>query len=144
MNKHALKESSDAVQTHLTICQGIIQRMAANSTSCKAWCIALVSAILVVVADKHVPNYVLIAVLPTALFYVLDSYYLGLERCFRRSYNQFIAKIHDQGIEAEDLFVMQPTGAVWLETLSSLWSFSTITFYLALLVIIGIARQIIA
>jgi len=143
MNKHPLKESSEAVQTHLNICQNIIQRMAANSTSSKAWCIALVSAILVVVADKHVPNYVLIAVLPTALFYVLDSYYLGLERCFRRSYNEFIAKVHDQGIEAEDLFIMQPSGKVWVETLASLWSFSTAPFYVTLFVIISIAREII-
>lgn len=144
MNRHALKESSEAVQTHLNICQGIIQRMATNSTSCKAWCIALVSAILVVVADKHVPNYVLIGVLPTALFYVLDAYYLGLERCFRRSYNSFIGKVHDQGIEAEDLFIMQPTGSVWQETLISLWSFSTFPFYVTLFVVIALAREVIS
>lgn len=141
MNKHALKESSEAVQTHLNICQSIIQRMATSSASCKAWCVALVSAILVVVADKHIPNYVLIAVLPTGLFYVLDAYYLGLERCFRRSYNEFIAKVHDQGIEAEDLYIMQPSGSVWRETLSALGLFSTYPFYLTLFIIVVIARE---
>lgn len=144
MNKHLLKESSEAVQTHLGICQGIIQRMATNSASCKAWCVALVSAILVVVADKHVPKYVLIAVLPTALFYVLDAYYLGLERCFRGSYNDFIKKVHHDGIEAEDLFVMQPKGSIVWETLSSLWSFSTAPFYIVLFIVIGLASQIIS
>ena len=34
-----LDAESDAVQTHLTILQGIIQRMADNSRSCKLWCI---------------------------------------------------------------------------------------------------------
>lgn len=141
MSTHPFKESSEAVQTHLNICQGIIQRMASNSTSSKAWCIALVSAILVVVADKKVPNYVLIALIPTILFYVLDAYYLGLERCFRRSYNVFISKVHDKGIEAEDLYVMQPMGKVWQETLAALCSFSTFPFYFTLLAIIGLARE---
>jgi hypothetical protein len=142
MPNHNLKESSEAVQTHLSICQGIIQRMATNSTSCKAWCIALVSAILVVVADKKVPNYVLIAIIPTFLFCVLDAYYLGLERCFRRSYNVFISKVHDKGIETEDLFVMQPTGVIWRENLSALRSFSIWPFYLTLFIVIAIARKI--
>jgi len=144
MNKHALKESSDAVQTHLSICQGIIQRMATNSASCKAWCVALVSAILVVVADKHVPKYMLVAVLPTVVFYVLDAYYLGLERCFRESYNKFIDKVHNEGIEAADLFIMQPTGSIFWATLSSLWSFSTAPFYLMLLVVVAIAAALIS
>lgn len=143
MTSHNFKENSEAVQAHLTISQGIIQRMAGNSTSSKAWCIALVSAILVVVADKHVPNYVLIAVFPTVLFYVLDAYYLALERCFRNSYNEFIAKVHGPGIEAEDLYVMQPSGSVFTETLSSLWSFSTLPFYIILLIVIALAREII-
>ena len=39
-------ETSSAVQTHLTIVQGVIQRMAENSRSCKLWCITLVSAVL--------------------------------------------------------------------------------------------------
>lgn len=143
MNKHLLKESSEAVQTHLGICQSIIQRMATNSTSCKAWCIALVSAILVVVADKHVPKYMAIAALPTVLFYVLDAYYLGLERSFRDSYNDFIKKVHDDGIDVQDLYVMTPKGSVFWGTISALFSFSTIPFYLGLLVIVAIAAQII-
>jgi len=40
------KENSQAVQSHLSIIQSVIQRMASNSTSSKAWCITLVSAIL--------------------------------------------------------------------------------------------------
>ena len=87
-------ENSQAVQAHLSITQSVIQRMASNSTSCKTWCITLVSAILVVVADKGKPRYALIAVIPTVLFLVLDCYYLALERMFRRSYNSFIDKLH--------------------------------------------------
>ena len=46
----SLNEESPAVQTHLTIMQGVIQRMAENSRSCKVWCVTLVAAVLVLVA----------------------------------------------------------------------------------------------
>lgn len=63
---------SPAVQTHLTIVQGIIQRMAENSRSCRLWCITIVSAVLVLVARTEKPEYALAALL--LLF--LDTYYL--------------------------------------------------------------------
>ncbi len=85
---------SAAVQAHLNIAQSVIQRMAANSAACKTWCITLVSAILVIVADKGKPHYALIGVIPTILFLVLDSYYLALEKMLRHSYNNFIEKLH--------------------------------------------------
>ena len=45
-----LNENSPAVQTHLTMMQGVINRMAENSRSCKVWCVTLVAAVLVLVA----------------------------------------------------------------------------------------------
>lgn len=98
------KENAQAVQAHLGIMQSVIQRMAANSTSCKAWCIALVSAILLIVADKGKPQYALIAIIPTTLFLVLDAYYLSLESGFRESYNLFIEKLHNGELVASDLY----------------------------------------
>jgi hypothetical protein len=97
------KENSQAVQSHLTIYQNVIQRMASNSASAKAWCITLVSAILVIVADKSKPQYTMIAYIPTLLFLVLDTYYLGLEKGFRNSYNDFIRKLHKGKIKDDDL-----------------------------------------
>lgn len=55
MTNTSHKENSQAIQTHLEITQSVIQRMAVNSASCKTWCITLVSAILVIVADKGKP-----------------------------------------------------------------------------------------
>jgi len=49
---------SPAVQSYLTILQDVIGRMASNSAGAKTWCIALVSAIIVVIADKGEPGYV--------------------------------------------------------------------------------------
>jgi len=122
------RESSEAVQAHLTIAQAVIGRMASNSASCKAWCIALVSAILVLIADKGRPQLSVIAGIPVVLFLALDAYYLSLERRFREAYNGFIDKLHHGKVVAADLYAVQPTGApvkVFVEALASLsiWPF---------------------
>jgi hypothetical protein len=136
-------ENSQAVQAHLSIMQSVIQRMAANSTSCKTWCITLVSAILVIVADKGKPQYALIAIIPTLLFLVLDTYYLSLEKMFRCLYNSFIEKLHSGQVVAADLYAVSPSKYT-LETFrSSLRSFSIWPFYLSLLVMIWLVKVIV-
>jgi hypothetical protein len=129
-----INQDSPAVQAHLTIEQGVIQRMSTNSASCKAWCIALVSAILIVVAEKENVNLAFLAILPTLLFLVLDAYYLALERMFRVSYRNFIKKLHRRQIESEDLFVIAPQGQLFKNVWLSVWSFSVWPFYGTLLV----------
>lgn len=116
--------------------------MASNSGSCKAWCITLVSAILVIVADKGNPQYALIAVIPTVLFLNLDSYYLALERMFRQSYNGFIEKLHKGNVTASDLYVVSPSGNIFKTFSCSLWSFSFWPFYLTLLGMISIVEAL--
>lgn len=123
------KENSQAVQSHLTILQAVIQRMASNSASSKAWCITLVSAILVIVADKGKPEFAWIALIPTLLFLILDAYYLALERGFRNAYNAFIRKLHSEDLTANDLFVVVPEGGQLRLFGSALFSFSVWPFY---------------
>lgn len=103
---------SPAVQSYLTILQGVIGRMASNSAAAKTWCIALVSAIIVVIADKEQPRYVWIALVPVGLFFLLDAYYLGLERQFRERYNAFIGKLHEDAAEVDDVFIVTPGGGL--------------------------------
>ena len=137
------REESPAVQAHLRIAQAVIDRMSANSTSCKAWCITLVSAILVVVADKGHPNYALIAAIPTALFLALDTYYLALERCFRASYNTFIDKLHRGEVASSDLYAVTPCGSLLASFGRSLFSFSIWPFYLTLATMILATRCVV-
>jgi len=134
---------SPAVQAHLTITQSVIQRMASNSASCKAWCITLVSAILVIVADKGRPNYALLALIPTLLFLVLDSYYLALERGFRESYNSFIGKLHEGKVRAEDVYYIVPQGRPVRRLVGALLSFSVWPFYVTLIVMIWLAKVLV-
>ena len=123
------KENSQAVQSHLTILQSVIQRMASNSSSSKAWCVTLVSAILVIVADKGKPQYAWLALIPTILFLALDAYYLSLERGFRNAYNAFIKKLHEKSLQPEDLFVVVPQGGMLRLFFLSILSFSVWPFY---------------
>lgn len=139
-NTGEFKENSQAVQAHLSIMQSVIQRMATNSSSSKAWCITLVSAILVIVADKGKPQYAWIAVIPAFLFFVLDAYYLALEKGFRNSYNSFIEKLHSERLAASDLFVVVPKGGLFVLFFRSLGSFSVWPFYATLLGMIYAAK----
>ena len=103
-----VKIDSPGVQSYLGILQGVINRMASNSSGCKTWCIALVSAIVVIVADKGKPQFVWISLFPVLLFFFLDSYYLSLEVRFRDRYNDFIQKLHAEDATVEDLFIVTP------------------------------------
>lgn len=131
-----------SIQTHLGIIQNVIQRMSANSSSCKAWCISLVSAVLVIVADKGKPEYAWIALLPTVVFATLDAYYLALEKAFRNSYNRFIARIHKKELTEEDLYSVQPVGNMSKLQIEACKSFSVWGFYVSLVALISITKWV--
>ena len=128
----SLSETSPSVQAHLGILQSVIQRMGSNSTSCKAWCITVVSAILVIVADKGKPNFAFIALVPTFLFLALDAYYLALEKAVRASYAEFVKKLHSGIAKAEDLYSITPKGNHSQHQIEALKSFSVWGFYATL------------
>ena len=141
--KGFLSEASPSIQTHLGIIQGVIERMASNSSSSKAWCITLVSAILVIVADKGKPDFAFIALIPTLLFATLDIYYLAMEKGFRNSYNSFVKKVHDGTLVLDDLYSVVPEGNQTSLQFEALKSFSVWGFYVGLGVLIGLARYLV-
>jgi hypothetical protein len=142
-NNTRLDETSPSVQAHLSILQNIIQRMAANSTASKTWCITLVSAILVVVADKGKPQYTFIALIPTILFLALDAYYLALEKGFRNSYKNFVQRIHDGTATADDLYSIAPNGNQSNLQIEAFKSFSVWGFYVTIVIMIFIAKSVV-
>jgi hypothetical protein len=142
-NRHLeIDGESPSIQTHLGIMQNVIQRMATNSTSCKAWSITLVSAVLVIVADKGKPQYAWIAMLPTIIFAGLDAYCLALEKAFRNSYNDFISKVHSKSLTEDDLYSVTPKGNMSHLQWESIKSFSVWGFYISLAVLIAITKMI--
>ena len=129
--ERTLNEESDAVRTHLEIMQRVIHRMGENSRACKVWCVTLIAAILVLVARTGNAEHALIALAPTALFFVLDAYYLALERGFRRSYNAFVGKLHSGQASTSDLYTVSPSGSIPTGLLWAMFrSFSVLPFYL--------------
>lgn len=131
-----------SIQTHLGIIQNVIQRMASNSSASKAWCVTLVSAILVIVADKGKSEYAYIAFFPTLVFAALDAYYLALEKAFRNSYNAFISRLHNNSLTQEDLYSVAPKGNISRLQWQSFKSFSVWGFYVSLGVLIFITKII--
>ena len=133
-----LGAESSAVQLHLRIVQGVIGRMADNSRSCKVWCAALVSAVLVLVARTDGSHHVFIALVPALLLACLDVYYLALERAFRSSYAGFVERLHAGELRRSDLYTVEPPRRIeprsWI---SGLRSHSVWIFYgaIALLVV---------
>ncbi len=145
MEEHpVLDHDSPAVQKHLEINQSVITRMAENSRSCKVWCVTLVAAILVLVARTGKADHALIALGPTVLFYVLDAYYLSLERDFRRSYSSFVRQLHEGRVAASGLFTIAPVGSIPRGTLWAMFrSFSVPPFYAVVLGTVLLAWRLI-
>lgn len=72
---------------HLEFIQSTITRMNQNSFQIKGWMITLVSALLALYASSEKVAYILIAIVPAIVFWLLDAYYLQQERRFRGVYN---------------------------------------------------------
>ncbi len=106
-----LDPEESRIPTHLTIVQGVINRMADNSRWCKVWCVTLVSAALVLAARTDNPHHPLVALAPVVLFLILDAYYLGLERSYRWSYNGFVKHLHQGKLQAEQLYRVTKCGS---------------------------------
>lgn len=86
---------------HLEFIQSNIARMGQNSFYMKGWALAVLAAVLALyaasVGDNGYGNtvFLYVAVIPTTVFWLLDSYYLQQERKFRGVYND-VAKLSEE------------------------------------------------
>lgn len=90
---------------HLDYLQAVITRMAGNSFLAKGWSITLGTAVIGLAAKDGGPIFALIGLLPVLLFWLVDAYYLTLERGFRDLFVAAAAKYRND--EAPD-FEMTP------------------------------------
>lgn len=84
---------------HLEFIQNIIVRMSKNSFSLKGWAVTLVSGLFMVgsiIGSNMLAC--LIVLLPTIVFWILDSYYLLQERRYRALYDK-IRTLHESQID---------------------------------------------
>lgn len=108
---------------HLEMIQEIISNMSAKSMSIKGWCITLISALLVFSErSKSFRFYfILIIALPLISFYILDTYYLILERRYRGLYEEVRTnKKHDYEMTVKKKISFSDYGIV-LKGTAQLW-----------------------
>lgn len=123
---------TDEQMKHLEFIQDVITRMNTNSFQIKGWAVTLVSALLAIFASTKNDYFILAAIFPATIFWLLDSYYLMQERKFRGLYND-VAGIpeHPKPIK---LFAMRPDLYVGgkFSYLSSFSSVTILKLYLSL------------
>jgi hypothetical protein len=93
-----------AAIAHVNLLQGIINRLANNSASCKTWCITLTAAFLSLSGALHQPRIVTFALIPVVIFAFLDAMYLAQERAYRKLYNAIADKIRNGAYARTDAF----------------------------------------
>lgn len=114
---------------HLEFIQNIITRMNQNSCMIKGWAVTIVSALLALYASNNNKIFLLVSIFPTAVFMLLDSYYLWQERKFRNVYNKLIS---DVGTDEIPMFSMNTNFSDFCCKscyISSLFSITEIGFY---------------
>ena len=82
-------EAFDTKLKHLEFVQGVIARMNSNSFSMKGWMITIVAGFLAIFAAGKDLNeiFLFVAIAPTMLFWLLDAYYLQMEKKYRLLYD---------------------------------------------------------
>ena len=75
---------------HLQFIQNVITRMNVNSFQVKTWTVSIIVALAALAVNSKNYMYILISVVPTILFWTLDSYYLQQERKFRGLYKDVV------------------------------------------------------
>ncbi|HPE61343.1 MAG TPA: hypothetical protein PLB10_13495 [Thiolinea sp.] len=135
-----LQADSPAVLRHIDLYQDLIKRMASNSAECKKWAIGLVSAILILVAEKGIGQAAALVIVPVVLFCFLDAYYLALEKQFIAANNHFLDQLHRGELGLEALYRVKVTGSLPQTFLDALLSWSVWPFYLGMLALVAFTR----
>lgn len=78
-------------RSHLSMIQQIITRMGNNSFSLKGWSVGIMIAIYAF-AGNNSHKAVVVTLIPIIVFWILDAYYLMLERKFRLLYEDVRVK----------------------------------------------------
>ena len=80
----ALNKNEKFLIDEIKIIQDIIKRMADNSFKIKGWTISLIVITLIFKGNSNISH--LLAFLPLISFWILDTYYLRIERIYRKLY----------------------------------------------------------
>lgn len=122
-------------RTHLNMIQNIVTRMGNNSFSLKEWSVGIMIAIYAF-AGKSSNKAVIITLIPLVIFWMLDTYYLCLERKFRMLYDD-VRKKEEKDIDYDMNFnnIKLEIGKInELNFFKIMFSKSEIFFYMACII----------
>lgn len=142
-----LKESS-AVITYLEFLQNAIIKMGTNSGNTKAL-IAVVYTLFITVqiTVAEIKCFWWLGILIALIGAVIDAYYLGLEKAYRKKYNDFLAQINEGELDIKAVYDMNPKSTelkceMLAQTLHAIRSFSVWIYYVILVSITLCLRMI--
>jgi hypothetical protein len=93
---------------HREFVQSVITRMNTNSFQIKGLTVTIVAAFLGIYASNPKVLFILIPIPIVFIFWLLDSYYLQLERKFRGIYNDICDITPDKEKKTNTVFLMNP------------------------------------
>ena len=117
----------------IEIVQNIIERMARNSFMIKGWTITLV-VVALLVDGLSIHN--VVAFLPWLVFWVLDAYFLRLERCYRKLYEWLIVNRPNNRELMFDMKAESRFGISVDSIVETMISKTLASFYLMILVLV--------
>ena len=118
---------------HLDFIQNAITRMSHNSFLLKGWAVTLVGALFALSQKDIDGGIVVIAILLTAMFWLLDAYYLSKEHLFRIHYDVVRGK---EPNEIDFSMTPEPSGSSRTDLIVKLTSPTQLYFYGVLMVIV--------
>jgi uncharacterized membrane protein len=122
---------------HLELLQTNIQRLAGNGFVIKGWGVTLLTAILGATLKENRADYALFGLAPILLFWLLDGYFLALERGFRIKYDVAAERVRKN--EAPTFDMTPPPFALGAVLKAMFSAASWLVFVPAFLVLIGSA-----
>ncbi len=80
---------------HLSMIQQIINRMGSNSFLLKGWLVGIM-VVVYTIAGNDTHKAIIITIIPLLVIWILDAYYLMLERRYRALYDSVRLKSEDE------------------------------------------------
>lgn len=86
------------VQHYIDYLGNIINRMSSNSANCKNWLLAIIAGCMAMQPSmQEVTSKIWLAYPLVILFGILDAYYLGCEKYFRKKMGDFVEEVRKDG-----------------------------------------------
>lgn len=120
------RNTMDKKLKHLDFIQNVITRMNSNSFLIKGWTITLVAALFALAAKDSNLNFVLVSYVVIPIFWILDGFFISIERRFRDLYNEVISIPEEKIDFSMDTKKFNNKSRTWL---AGIFSKTLIPFY---------------